>query len=532
MKNFKHSLAALLLIALSVLALFACTGDEVRGGVAYNGVWVTGCETNDGSVVIEDGTVGITTGAFAGKGGITEIKIPDTVTTVLPGAFDGCDGVIEEDGGVLYVDRWAIDYVGDDEVVALREGTVGIADEAFAYSRTIKSVTVPDTVKNIGKRAFYGCDGLVEMSLPFAGSSLYGTINTHLGYVFGASSSDKNADYVPKTLTKVSLTSAIKVDGEAFRGCDRIIEISLADTVLSIGDSAFRGCTALNTLKMSEGVSEIGEYAFYACHGLTDIKIPEGVRILRKYAFTECKSLTAVTVPESVTVINACVFGNCENLVDVTLPSGLTFIGQQAFDGCNFMTDITIPTGDEPLVIDVGVFNECESLARVTLGDNVTSIGENAFYACRNLSEINVPSELVHIGEEAFSFCQSLESFPLGDKVQTIGALAFYQCGRLRDISIPDSVTSIGNQAFRGCNEIIEQRGGISYFDNWIVYALPATTTAVITPELRGIAAGVFDECRGFTTVYFTGDESEWGRFTVCENNTTFTTAKVVMNSE
>jgi len=521
-----------ILLTFGLVFLSACTNENVRGGVEYNGVWVVGSENGLTSAVIEDGAVGIKTGAFLNNDKLTELKIPKSITTVMAGAFEGCDALIEKVGGVMYVDNWVVGADRSYTELTVRDGTVGIADEAFFACGALERISLPTTVENIGKRAFYGCDALVEMTLPFAGSSRLGTINTHFGYIFGASSNDNNAEYTPKTLKTVNLTTAVKIDAEAFRGCDSIAKINLPDTVTSIGASAFRGCTALNEIRMSSAVTEIGEYAFYACHGLLDITIPAGVKVLEKFAFTECKSLTSVVVPSSVTVIKACVFGNCENLVSITLPDTLTYIGQEAIRGCNFLEEITIPTSNDELVLGPALFKMCESLKTVTLGDNVVEIGEEAFYQCRSLKTINAPKNLRIVGIEAFSQCQSLTGFQIGEGVEVIGAHAFYQCGELVDISIPESVREVGAQAFRGCNKITVQDGGIYSFDGWIVYALPAATSAVITPSLKGIADDVFGACKAFDTVYFTGTEQEWKNIIIGSGNLPLTQATVIYGYE
>lgn len=65
------------------------------------------------------------------------------------------DFVVE--GGVLK------GYTGTSTFVKIPEGVVGIADEAFAFSK-VRSVTIPSSVRSIGKRAFYSASGLLDVT--------------------------------------------------------------------------------------------------------------------------------------------------------------------------------------------------------------------------------------------------------------------------------------------------------------------------------------------------------------------------------
>ena len=78
----------------------------------------------------------------------------------------------------------------------------GIGKEAFKNSG-LKTVRIPDTIRNIRKGAFSGCADLKEIELP---------------------------------------ESVMYIDDEAFKDCKGLREITLSENVKYISDSAFDGC--------------------------------------------------------------------------------------------------------------------------------------------------------------------------------------------------------------------------------------------------------------------------------------------------
>lgn len=80
-------------------------------------------------------------------------------------AFEECSAQIKEtEGGVIYYEKWAIDYEDDIAAVVLRDGTVGIAAKAFRNCSSLTSITIPDSVIGIASDAFFGCDGLTSVT--------------------------------------------------------------------------------------------------------------------------------------------------------------------------------------------------------------------------------------------------------------------------------------------------------------------------------------------------------------------------------
>ena len=186
--------------------------------------------------------------AFNGCTGLTEINIPDTVTSIGMSAFQGCSGLTE--------------------------------------------LTIPNSVTSIGKSAFYQCNNLSKLTIPFTGSDLNGENQTYLSYMFGAN--DIYSNYVPSSLKEVTVTNVTEIGNYAFYGCSNITTINLPENVTSIGIQAFYNCKNLTDLVLPNTVTKIGDHAFYNCSNLTDLVLPNTITAIGNYSFSNCLNLKSV----------------------------------------------------------------------------------------------------------------------------------------------------------------------------------------------------------------------------------------------
>ena len=170
-------------------------------------------------------------------------------------------------------------------------------------------------------------------------------------------------------------------------------------------------CKSLTNITIPDSVTSIGNFAFYNCRGLTSITIPDSVTSIGKSAFSLCSSLTSITIPDSVTSIGESAFDSCRSLISITIPDSVTSIEKYAFYGCSSLTSITIP-------------------------DSVTSIGKYAFYNCSGLTSITIPDSVTSIGNYTFNGCSSLTSITIPDGVNSIGYDVFKNCTNLKTISL------------------------------------------------------------------------------------------------
>ena len=329
---------------------------------------------------------------------------------------------------------------------------------------SIQEITIPSkvygvNVTSIGNRAFYGCNSLKSITIP-------DTVKSIGSYAF------RNCTSV----TSVTIGSAVTSIGiYAFENCSSLTSITIPDSVTSMGDYAFRGCTSLTSVTIGSGVTSIDNGAFSKCDNLkmihitdiakwcgisfddhssnplcngaqlylnnelvTDLVIPDGVESISKYAFRGCTSLTSVTIPDSVTSIGDYAFRGCTSLTSITIPDSVTSIGLFALDRCSSLTSVTIP--DSVTSIGDYAFRGCTSLTSITIPDSVTSIGLFALDRCSSLTSVTIPDSVTSIGDYAFRGCTSLTSVTIGSAVTSIGDCAFESCSSLTSVYYRGSV--------------------------------------------------------------------------------------------
>lgn len=152
----------------------------------------------------------------------------------------------------------------------------------------------------------------------------------------------------------------------AFAGLN-VTEVTLPDTVISIGWGAFSESASLKKVTLPDKLTEIQKFAFSNCTALTYIEIPDGVTSIGYGAFSECGGLKAATLPAALKRIEFCGFSGCSALESIRIPDGVTEIEYSAFFRCSALSRITIPASVTK--IGEGVFEECDKLTAICYGD-------------------------------------------------------------------------------------------------------------------------------------------------------------------
>lgn len=218
-----------------------------------------------------------------------------------------------------------------------------------------------------------------------------------------------------------------------FSGCDKLVSITLPETITDLGTNAFSGCTSLSSIVLPGSISCIGSETFQGCSSLGSIIIPSGVISINENAFIDCSKLTTVELPLGLSSISQRAFQNCSSLCSINFPSSLKSIGWAAFYGCSSLASVDFP--NQLTSIDGEAFSNCSSLASVALSENIRVIPDCCFQNCTALNNITLPAALTTIGSKAFAGC------------------CFEESGS--SLHIPASVTSIGSGAFEGVRHLI-----------------------------------------------------------------------------
>ena len=380
-----------------------------------------------------------------------------------------------------------------------KEDTIdGYAIRSCAFSGTaISSVTLPDSLTDIGYSAFSGCEQLTKIAIPgnvkiIDGSAFYGCVR--LADVTLGNSVEEIGGYAfsdCKRLEKLTMPDSLKIMGYyAFSNCTSLTSVSLGG-VEQMGYRIFNGCTSLKKLTIPKTLTETDSYSSggpLAGSGITSVTFEKGIENIPAYICAGATYLTNVTLPEKEDTIDGYAIRSCAfsgtAISSVTLPDSLTDIGYSAFSGCEQLTKIAIPGNVK--IIDGSAFYGCVRLADVTLGNSVEEIGGYAFSDCKRLEKLTMPDSLKIMGYYAFSNCTSLTSVSLGG-VEQMGYRIFNGCTSLKKLTIPktltetDSYSSGGPLAGSGITSVTFEKG----IENIPAYICAGATylTNVTLPE-------------------------------------------------
>ena len=221
---------------------------------------------------------------------------------------------------------------------------------AFKECTKLVSVTIPNSVKEIGMDSFYGCTSLKSIVIP---------------------SSVKEISY------------------NTFWKCSSLESVTIPNTVTSIQSDAFNGCSSLQSITLPSKLTYLGGGAFEGCTKLKSITVPAGITDLRYGTFKDCKSLATVYLPAGLTGTSNSVFEGCTALTSITLPKKLNQLGAGAFYDCTNLKSVVI--GEYIRNIDCDVFRNCTALTSVTIKRNDTiSISDDAFRDANSNVVLNV----------------------------------------------------------------------------------------------------------------------------------------------
>ena len=232
-----------------------------------------------------DGTACVITGLNPAAAPVTEVVIPRAATGIGERAFEDCIHLTE---------------------ITFAEGSrcTSIGAGAFFGCSGLLSLTIPASVTSIGERLFTYCDKVAvycEVGAKLAGWDIYWN-HWACPVIWNCKTHEISSAGALYTIID-GIRYALWNNGEAtVAGQLYTLKTAVIPTevtyknktypVTGIGYCAFQYCFELTEVSIPASVTSIGENAFWQCTGLTSVTVPAGVTRIGRYAFAFCPELT------------------------------------------------------------------------------------------------------------------------------------------------------------------------------------------------------------------------------------------------
>ena len=330
--------------------------------------------------------------SFSNWYGLTEVDIPDGVTTIENGAFS----MNMKSNWVNNLVRY--EHISNLSSINIPKSVSSIGDNAF-YGTSIKNINIPDNVTTIGNGAFaYTKINSITIPKSVTSMSLYFSWCENL---------------------KTVVHSLKECTGLEFRNCVSLESIILPDGVTTIPREAFYSCKSLPKLDLPESVETIGDSAFVNCEKLTTFLITKNVNQIYGDGFVGCKSIKLVIdknnsnyVSEDNILFNfdkTTLISFCNRTIkEYIVPEGVTTIAHGAFIGLDNLYSITLP--ESLSTIDYCGFSGDNNLSTMTFKsttppDGLYGISDYNYYGGRiPIKQINVPTAAVDTYKNIFYY--------------------------------------------------------------------------------------------------------------------------------
>lgn len=126
------------------------------------------------------------------------------------------------------------------------------------------------------------------------------------------------------TLTRITLPDTLRTIGDrAFARCRKLKRLTLPRGLTALGVRAFDQCGSLEHAEIPQGVTQLPDYLFSQCRKLTRVTLPQGLTWVGHHAFYNCMALESLELPETVDFVGGGVFMNCKALSRLVLPIGV-----------------------------------------------------------------------------------------------------------------------------------------------------------------------------------------------------------------
>lgn len=458
------------------------------------------------TIKVKEGCTQIAPHAISSQKGLVAITIPSSLATINGTSISGCDSLK------------SITVSSDNPTFDSRDNCNAIIktknDELFVGCG---STTIPNTVKSIGHRAFYGCTALQEINIPdnieSIGNKAYYLTSNVKKIVIGKGLRSVGLECFGSSRVNSIIVSEQNPYLDSRDNCNAIIETATNKLIY--------GCTST---VIPSSVEVIGNYAFEDSN-IAELKLPNSVKELENYAFSDMSKLRSITIGNKVEKFGSYLFGFNYTLISIHslddfpddidenifsstsnkdilynntilyVPVGSKLNYQSAagwnrfkniveidddeiYNGMCF-TEETVEGVELAYTVTDAEKKECELIdsptdvkGKVTIpssvrGFTICGIGNSVFSSRETLTEVVMPNTIETIGIQAFYGCSQIDNIRLSSSLKSIGSGAFRGTG-IESITIPKSVESIGSYIVGYCVNLqsITVEEGNPYYDS------------------------------------------------------------------
>lgn len=511
--------------ALAVLLIGGYVSSKAASaGVDFNinGKELVGYTGTDSVVTVPNGIEVIGRGAFAANPNITEVKLPDTVIEISYGSFADCTAL---------------------QKITLPNSVTVVGDSAFNHCVNLQSVTIGSGLRTLGSGAFADCDSLSSVRIA-ANNNYFSCVD---GVIYDVSQS-KIYQYLAGRQSRQyrmpdTVTDIVRY---AFWGCDQLEDITFSSGLTKIPDYAIADAGSIETVTINAPLCTIGLKAFDGCRLLKQVIFPVSVTEIHDTAFDSCnKEALFVCDAGSYVERYAAAHGfetnqspvyqisyfdegkaeqSAQYIASDTKPTNgkEDMSGQNTDTGNNASGTSYQPTDDVVLggarIVSDRVFVMAGNMV-VTDGSTLSgsqesvtlsAIADYAYYNQTDLTNFDFttsgPVEV--IGQLAFARSGMTQAV-LPEGLRTVSYGAFYHCDHLTDVVIPPTVTNVEAYAFEHTPWLENWRDSSETEDYLIVgdgvlISYKGSDEVIVIPEnVKYIASGVFRDHHELTSVTF-----------------------------